>query len=121
MRNTKHPISSSERDLKRRHEPSPGTTDDNTPPKWSARILRKGALTGPASVELTFPTRGGGEVNFAPRTVKSGRNTLVEDLSNYLPIFPSHVGANRESSSGVHPQARGQRANRASAGQDRFR
>jgi hypothetical protein len=92
MRNTKHPIFSSERDSKRRHEPSPGTTDDNTPPKWSARILRKGALTGPASVELTFPTRGGGRSQFCATYSEIRRNTLVEDLTNYLPIFPSHVG-----------------------------
>jgi hypothetical protein len=93
MRNTKHPAPSAERDSKRGQGPSRGAKDVDTPPKWSARILRKGALTGPASVELTFPTRGGGESQFSAPYSEIRRKTLVEDLTNYLPIFPSHVGA----------------------------
>jgi hypothetical protein len=66
--------------------------------KWSARILRKGSLTGPASVELTFPTRGGGESQFrAPFSEIRHRKTVADELSNLLPIFPSHVGANPKS------------------------
>jgi Domain of unknown function (DUF927) len=95
MKSTKHPIPPSDGDSKRRQEPSRGAKDDSAPPKWSARILRKGSLVGPASVELTFPTRGGGESRFcAPYSEIRARNTLVEELTNYLPIFPPHVEAN---------------------------
>jgi hypothetical protein len=95
MKTTKHPIPSSERESKRPHERSRGPMDDNAPPKWSARILRKGSLVGPASVELTFPTRGGGGRHFsAPYSEIRHRKTLVDKLLDLLPIFPLHVGAN---------------------------
>jgi integrase len=43
MRNTKHPIPPAKADSKSREKPSNGARGENTPPKWSARILRKGA------------------------------------------------------------------------------
>ena len=63
--------------------------------KWSARILRQGSLTGPASIEFTFPTVGGGISQFrANHSDMRSRhlNALLDRFSNYLPIFPAEVG-----------------------------
>jgi hypothetical protein len=50
-------------------------------------------LTGPAFIEFTFPTKGGGTSHF--RTNHSDMRhmkTLLDEFSNYLPIFPVDVG-----------------------------
>jgi Domain of unknown function (DUF927) len=66
--------------------------------KWSARILREGTLSGPANVELIFPTQGGGNSQFsAAYSDIRHANKLVAELFDYMPIFPSHVGANSKS------------------------
>jgi hypothetical protein len=67
---------------------------ENVTAKWSARILRRGSLSGPAFIEFTFPTEGGGASHF--RTNYSDLrnrhlNQLLDQFSNYLPIFPKDV------------------------------
>jgi hypothetical protein len=62
--------------------------------KWSARILRQGSLTGPAFIEFTFPTKGGGTSQFRANysDMRSRHlNQLLDQFSNYLPIFPADV------------------------------
>jgi hypothetical protein len=91
MRNAKHPFNSA-------HHPSP--TDRRAKKakriraKWSARILRQGSLTGPAFIEFTFPTRGGGTSQFRANysDMRSRHlNQLLDQFSNYLPIFPTDL------------------------------
>jgi Domain of unknown function (DUF927) len=61
--------------------------------KWSVRILRRGSLTGPAFVEFRFPTQGGGLCELAIRySDLRHTNTLLDQFSDYLPIFPADVG-----------------------------
>ena len=61
--------------------------------KWSVRILRRGSLTGPAFVEFRFPTQGGGLCELATRySDLRHTNTLLDQFSDYLPIFPADVG-----------------------------
>jgi hypothetical protein len=96
MKTTKHPIRTAKGDSRRREKPTRGAKD-NTQSKWSARILRKGSPTGPAFVELVFPTRGGGESRIhAPYNNIGDRhkNHLIDQLTNLLPIFPAKVGSN---------------------------
>jgi Domain of unknown function (DUF927) len=59
--------------------------------KWSARILRKGSMTGPAFIEFTFPTRAGGTSQFREDhcELRSPQmKQLLDQFSNYLAIFP---------------------------------
>jgi hypothetical protein len=96
MRNAKRPIFG-----RMPAAASQGAKQDHAKPKaekvkakWSARILRQGSLTGPAFIEFTFPTKGGGVSHF--RTNHSDLrsrhlNQLLDQFSNYLPIFPSDV------------------------------
>jgi hypothetical protein len=98
MRNTKH--SGSGRKSNSAGHPASSDRKDREAKiiraKWSARILRKGSLTGPAFIEFTFPTVGGGTSQFrASHSDMRSRhlNTLLDQFSNYLPIFPADVGA----------------------------
>jgi Domain of unknown function (DUF927) len=62
--------------------------------KWSARILRQGSLTGPAFIEFTFPTKGGGMSQFRANHSDMRRRhmtQLLDQFSNYLPNFPPDV------------------------------
>jgi hypothetical protein len=77
----------------------PHRKGENIRTKWSARILRQGSLTGPAFIELSFPTRGSGESQIhAPYSDIGNRhkNHLIDELSNLLPIFPSEVGGDEK-------------------------
>jgi putative DNA primase/helicase len=96
MRNAKHSVS----DRKSNSAPHPSPSDRKAEKakriraKWSARILRQGSLTGPAFIEFTFPTKGGGTSQFrANHSDMRSRhlNTLLDQFSNYLPIFPADV------------------------------
>ncbi|WP_338692479.1 DUF927 domain-containing protein [Bradyrhizobium sp. 26S5] len=63
-------------------------------PKWSIRRLRFGTLTGPASVELSFPTEGGGISKImVQQSELRHQKTFLDTLSNRLPIFPKNVGS----------------------------
>lgn len=63
-------------------------------PKWSIRRFRFGALTGPASVELSFPTEGGGISKImVQQSELRHQKTFLDTLSNRLPIFPKNVGS----------------------------
>jgi hypothetical protein len=97
MKNTKHSISRH----KSRSARHPSSSDRKARKarriraKWSARILRQGSLTGPAFIEFTFPTKGGGTSQFRANhsNMRSRHlNTLLDQFSNYLPIFPADVG-----------------------------
>src|SRR4051812_24346048 len=63
-------------------------------PKWSVRRFRFGTLTGPASVELSFPTEGGGvsKIMVQPSELRH-QTKFLDRLSNHLPIFHKDVGA----------------------------
>jgi hypothetical protein len=95
MRNTKHSV----RDRKSASARHPASSDrkerkaKRIRAKWSARILRQGSLTGPAFIEFTFPTKGGGTSQFrANHSDMRHLNHLLDQFSNYLPIFPADVG-----------------------------
>src|SRR4051812_35800142 len=63
-------------------------------PKWSVRRFRFGTLTGPASVELSFPTEGGGMSKImVQQSELRHQMKFLDRLSNHLPIFPNDVGA----------------------------
>jgi hypothetical protein len=61
--------------------------------QWSVRRFRAGSPEGPASVEFTFPTEGGGtsKIRIAHRELRHDR-TLMDLFADRLPIFPSKVG-----------------------------
>ena len=62
--------------------------------QWSARILRQGSLTGPAFIELAFPTEGGGisTLRLSYSDLRPQHlNRLLDEFSKYLPIFPADV------------------------------
>jgi hypothetical protein len=91
MRNTKHSVS--DRNSNSAGHPAPSDRKDRKAKriraKWSARILRQGSLTGPAFIEFTFPTKGGGTSQFR---ANHSDNHLLDQFSNYFPIFPADVG-----------------------------
>jgi hypothetical protein len=61
--------------------------------QWSVRILRRGSLIGPAFIEFQFPTQGGGTCELTLRNSDlRHRDKLLDQFSDYLPIFPSDVG-----------------------------
>jgi Domain of unknown function (DUF927) len=95
MRKTKHSIPESKSTSAHHPGSSDGKDRDATRirAKWSARILRQGSLTGPAFIEFTFPTKGGGTSQFrANHSEMRHMKTLLDEFSNYLPIFPADVG-----------------------------
>ncbi len=60
--------------------------------KWKARVLRRGSLTGPAFIEFTFPTKGGGESVLRTAYSNLGRRHighLLDQFADYLPVFPA--------------------------------
>lgn len=60
--------------------------------RWSVRILRQGSLTGPTFIEFKFPTQGGGLSELTVRnSVLRHKTTLLDQFSDYLPIFPTGV------------------------------
>jgi hypothetical protein len=96
MRNTKHPVSSRSPNSARRPSPSDRKAQKarKIRAQWSARILRQGSLTGPAFIEFTFPTKGGGTSQFRANysDMRSRHlNQLLDQFSNYLPIFPADI------------------------------
>jgi putative DNA primase/helicase len=96
MRNAKHSVSDRKSNSARHPSPSDRKAEKakRIRAKWSARILRQGSLTGPAFIEFTFPTKGGGTSQFrANHSDMRSRhlNTLLDQFSNYLPIFPADV------------------------------
>ena len=86
---------SSKRNSKSRYgnETSSSQIRDKIRRQWSVRILRRGSLTGPAFIEFKFPTQGGG---FCELTMRNSdlrhTNTLLDQFSDYLPIFPADIG-----------------------------
>jgi hypothetical protein len=67
--------------------------------KWSARILRQGSLVGEASIEFSFPTRGGGQSRILAPYNNIGdrhKNRLLDELTNLLPIFPPAARSNED-------------------------
>ena len=67
--------------------------------KWSARILRQGSLVGEASIEFSFPTRGGGQSRILAPYNNIGdrhKNRLLDELTNLLPIFPAAARSNED-------------------------
>jgi hypothetical protein len=96
MKQTKH-SSSDGKSGSARHSGSREADEKRT--KWSARILRQGSLTGQAFIELTFPTRGGGESQIRTAFSNIGnrhKNHLIDELSDLLPIFPPDVGGDEK-------------------------
>ncbi|UGY16793.1 DUF927 domain-containing protein [Bradyrhizobium septentrionale] len=74
------------------------STTTHTPrlsqPKWSVRRFRFGTLTGPASVELSFPTEGGGISKImVQQSELRHQKKFLDTLSNRLPVFPRNVGS----------------------------
>jgi hypothetical protein len=71
--------------------------------QWSVRLLRRGSLIGPAFIEFKFPTQGGG---FCELTMRNSdlrhTNTLLDQFSDYLPIFPADIGVTKRTMR-VHP------------------
>ena len=66
--------------------------------RWSARILRRGSLTGPTFLEFKFPTQGGGLSELTVRNSDLRHKTqLLDQFSDYLPIFPTDVSKTDES------------------------
>ena len=61
--------------------------------QWSIRRFRAGSPEGPASVEFTFPTEGGGtsRILIPHRELRHDR-TLMDLFADRLPIFSSKVG-----------------------------
>ena len=68
-----------------------GGAPDKIRKKWSAQILRRGSLTGPAFLEFKFPTQGGGLSELTVRNSDLRHNKLLDQFSDYLPIFPANV------------------------------
>jgi hypothetical protein len=66
--------------------------------QWSVRRFRAGSPEGPASVEFTFPTEGGGtsRILIPHRELRHDR-ALMDLLADRLPIFPSKVGTTDKS------------------------
>ena len=61
-------------------------------PKWSIRRFRLGSLVGPASVEVSFPTEGGGVSSiFVPQSDLRHRSKLLDKLADRLPVFPEDI------------------------------
>ena len=62
--------------------------------QWSIRRFREGSLVGPASVEFTFPTEGGGtsRILIPHRELRHDR-ALMDLFADRLPLFPSKVGS----------------------------
>lgn len=87
--------------IHRTHEPSNEKTISNRRShspngirsKWSVRRFRLGTLAGPASVEFTFPTEGGGlgKIVVQQNELRESKS-LLNTILNYLPIFPKDVG-----------------------------
>jgi Domain of unknown function (DUF927) len=61
---------------------------------WSIRRFREGTLRGPAFVEFTFPTEGGGLSRLCiPYSKLRHPDKLLDHFADYLPEFPPDVGA----------------------------
>jgi hypothetical protein len=59
---------------------------------WKVRRFRYGSRSGPAFVEFTFPTEGGGSVKLCVRYSElRHRKRLLDQLSDYLPVFPDEI------------------------------
>ena len=74
--------------------------------QWSVRRFRAGSPEGPASVEFTFPTEGGGtsRILIPHRELRHDR-ALMDLFADRLPIFPSKVGTTDKSTS-IYPRSR---------------
>jgi hypothetical protein len=62
--------------------------------QWIIRRYRVGTLTGPAYVEFTFPTEGGGTSRLCvPNSDLRHSNALLDQFANLLPIYPNDLPA----------------------------
>lgn len=61
--------------------------------RWSVRRYRLGSAGGLAYVEFMFPSEGGtrSRVCVAHSELRH-KNKLLDEVANYLPVYPAHVG-----------------------------